>query len=103
MSNVISSILRFILKLFLVAVAAIFAVSLLFALLVMVLVGWLKFLVTGRKPAPVMQFSRFQPFSPQDIWAGRPAADARKQSDIVDVEVREVPEASAARLDQRQP
>ena len=89
----ISKILRFFLKLVLGLFAAVFAISLLAAALIVVLLSLLKSLVTGRKPAPAMVFGRFQRFSPQGMWpgaAGRDGANAPHTADIVDVEVREV-------------
>lgn len=89
----ISQILRFFLKLVLGLFAAVFAVSLLAAALIVVVLSLLKSLVTGRKPAPAVVFSRFQRFSPQGMWpggTGRDAANAPRAADVVDVEVREV-------------
>lgn len=89
----ISNILRFFLKLVLGLFAAVFAISLLAAALIVVLLSLLKSLVTGRKPAPAMVFGRFQRFSPQGMWpggAGRDAASSQRNADVVDVEVREV-------------
>jgi hypothetical protein len=90
----ISQILRFFLKLVLGLFAAVFAVSLLAAALIVVVLSLLKSLVTGRKPAPAVVFGRFQQrYSPQGMWpggAGRDAANAPRAADVVDVEVREV-------------
>lgn len=89
----ISKILRFFLKLVLGLFAAVFAISLLAAALIVVLLSLLKSLVIGRKPAPAVVFGRFQRFSPQGMWpgaAGRDGANAPRTADIVDVEVREV-------------
>lgn len=89
----ISKILRFFLKLVLGLFAAVFAISLLAAALIVVLLSLLKSLITGRKPAPAMVFGRFQRYSPQGMWpggAGRDAANAPRNADVVDVEVREV-------------
>ena len=64
---------------------------LLAAALVFVALNLLKSLLTGRKPAPAMVFGRFQQFSPQAMWPGRPAReDAAHAGNVVDVEVREV-------------
>ena len=100
MSNPVNQIFRFILKLVLGLFAVVFAVSLLFAALIIFALGMLKALITGRKPAPAMVFGRFQQFSRKDIWPGRrgPQASPKAASgQIVDVEVREIPE------DRRQP
>jgi hypothetical protein len=91
----VSQLLRFILKVALSLFAAIFAVSLLLAALIVVVLSLLKSLFTGRKPAPAMVFSRFQRFSTQGMWPGRP--DPKRpaspgSSEVVDVEVREVRE-----------
>jgi len=89
----ISKILRFFLKLVLGVFAAVFALSLLAAALIVVLLSVLKSLITGRKPAPAMVFGRFQRYSPQGMWPGGPAqgtAANPRAGDVVDVEVREV-------------
>ncbi|MGH8831374.1 MAG: hypothetical protein ACREXV_09790 [Polaromonas sp.] len=93
MPSLVSQILRFILKLALGLFAAIFAVSLLVAALIVVALSLLKSLITGRKPAPAMVFSRFQRFSPQGMWPGGPAREGSvspSAGEVVDVEVREV-------------
>ena len=69
----ISKILRFFLKLVLGLFAAVFAVSLLAAALIVVVLSLLKSLVTGRKPAPAVVFGRFQRYSPQGMWRAVPA------------------------------
>ena len=89
----ISKILRFFLKLVLGVFAAVFAVSLLFAALIVVVLSVLKSLITGRKPAPAVVFGRFQRYSPQGMWPGGPAqgnAANPRAGEVVDVEVREV-------------
>jgi hypothetical protein len=89
----ISKILRFFLKLVLGVFAAVFALSLLAAALIVVVLSVLKSLITGRKPAPAMVFGRFQRYSPQGMWPGGPAQGTSANSrtgDVVDVEVREV-------------
>lgn len=91
----ISKILRFFLKLVLGIFAAVFALSLLAAALIVVVLSVLKSLITGRKPAPAVVFGRFQRYSPQGMWPGGPAqgnAANPRASDVVDVEVREVRE-----------
>lgn len=91
MPSFISSFLRFTLRLVLWVFAAIFAISLLAAAVVVMALGLLKALITGKKPQP-MAFGRFQKFSPDDFWPGagtRGAAPAR-EADVVDVEVREI-------------
>ena len=88
MQNFISRLVRFVIKLILVAFGSVFAISLLLAALIVVVLSLLKSLVTGKKPAPVMVFSRFQKFSPSGMWPS--AAKAQNTVDVVDVEVREV-------------
>lgn len=91
MSNPLGQIFRFILKLVLGVFAAIFALSVLAAALIFVVLSLLKSLFTGRKASPAMVFSRFQQFSPQGMWPGRRTPETTAQADnIVDVEVREV-------------
>ena len=101
MSNPVSQIFRFILKLVLGLFAALFAVSLLFAALIVFALGMLKALITGRKPASAMVFGRFQQFSQQEMWPGRRGLQGSPKAasgQIVDVEVREIPDN-----DRRQP
>jgi hypothetical protein len=89
----ISKILRFFLKLVLGIFAAVFALSLLAAALIVVVLSVLKSLITGRKPAPAVVFGRFQRYSPQGMWPGGPARGTTanpRATDVVDVEVREV-------------
>ena len=88
MPDFVRSLLRFVLKLALGLMAAVFAVSLLAAALVVLAFSLLKALITGKKPAAAMVFSRFQGYAPQDLW-GRKAKPAGQ---VVDVEVRELRE-----------
>ncbi len=97
MSDTASQIFRFILKLALGLFAAIFALSLLLATLVVLALGWLKALVTGRKPAPSLLFGRFQQFqqfTPRGAWPGasgpRGSAQSQTGGQVVDVEAREI-------------
>ena len=95
MSNPVSQIFRFILKLVLGLFAALFAISLLVAALIVFALSLLKSLITGRKPAPAMVFGRFQQFSQQGVWPGnRPREGSSKAAtgQVVDVEVREIRE-----------
>lgn len=89
MPSFISKILRFTLKVVLTVFGLVFALSLLAAALVVVVLSLIKALLTGQKPRPAMVFGRFQKFSPQGMWPGA-AAPADKPGEIVDVEVREV-------------
>ena len=88
MQKFISRLVRFVIKLILSAFGLVFATSLLLAALIVVVLSLLKSLVTGKKPAPVMVFSRFQKFAPGGMWPS--AAKPQNTVDVVDVEVREV-------------
>ena len=90
MQNFISRLVRFVIKLILAVFGLVFAISLLLAALIVVMFSLLKSLITGKKPAPVMVFNRFQKFAPGGMWPG--AAKTKNTNDVVDVEVREVPE-----------
>jgi hypothetical protein len=89
----ISSFLRFTLRLVLWLFAAVFAVSLLAAAVLVMSLGLLKALITGKKPQPVV-FGRFQKFSPDAFWPrpGAPGSSTARETDVVDVEVREIRE-----------
>lgn len=93
MPSFISRVLRFLLRLVLWTFATIFALSLLLATLVLLALGFLRSLVTGQKPKP-MVFGRFQRFSAQPPWSGAGTRDAApvRHGDVVDVEVREIHE-----------
>ena len=99
MPGFVAQLFRFLLKLVLGVFAAVFAISLLLAALLVLAFSLLKSLITGRKPSPAMVFGRFQKFSPQGMWPGAAGRDDagvrganRSKGDIVDVEVREIPE-----------
>ena len=90
MPRFISQVARFVFRLVLGLFAAIFAVSLLLATLVLLLLGLLKSLITGKKPKP-MVFGRFQRFTAQAPWSGAMrGAGAPPAAEVVDVEVREI-------------
>jgi hypothetical protein len=92
-SDFLNRLLGTVIKLVLVLAAAVFVVSFLVAALVVVLLVSLWSLVTGRKPAPVVMFTRMREQSQrytQGVWPGRSAP----AGDVVDVEVTEVKEAS---------
>ena len=91
--------------------AAVAVLSLLALGLVLLLLALLRALVTGQRPAAMTAFSRFRQFSGQQMagrWGGaRNAADSSQASqartggghrppagtdDVVDVEVREIPD-----------
>ena len=88
MQNFISQLVRFAIKLILTVLGLVFAISLLAAALIVVLLSLLKSVLTGKKPAPVVVFSKFQKFAPGGMWPG--SAKAQNKGEVVDVEVREV-------------
>ena len=91
MQNFIGRLFRFIIKLVLAAFGLVFAVSLLAAALVVVVLGLLKSVITGKKPAPVMVFGKFKKFSPGEMWpATFKQHDSARPGEVVDVEMREV-------------
>jgi len=86
--------LRGMLKLALGLAALVFLLSLLLAALVVVLGMSLWALLTGRKPAPAVVFSRFRQTSQrytQGVWPTGGGA-RRPMGDVVDVQATEVPE-----------
>lgn len=93
-SDLLSRILRGALKLVLVLAALVFVLSFLLAALVAVLGVSIWSLITGRKPAPVVMFSRMREQSQrytQGMWPGRTAP-----GDVVDVDATEVGERPGA-------
>ena len=95
MPNFMSRIFLFILKAVFGFFAFLFAISLLFATLVIFALSMLASVVTGRKPVPARVFSRFQQFSRPGTWPGNPPYKGGQRTDaaqVVDVEVREIPE-----------
>ena len=96
MTDFINGVFRFILKLVLAAFGLIFAVSLLAAALVVVVLSLLKALTTGKKPAVLTIFNRFQQYSSKGMWPGAARRQTQngpaKTGDVVDVEVREIRE-----------
>ncbi len=88
-------VLRGVLRLALGVAALIFLLSLLLATLVVVLGVSLWSLLTGRKPAPAMVFSRFRQTSEryaQGVWPTGAGAPRRSPpGDVVDVQATEVP------------
>jgi len=101
MQNFISWLNRFVLKLVLAAFGLVLAISLILAALVVIAVRVLKSLITGKKPAPVMVFRKFQQFAPGGMWPV--GAKAPNTSDVVDVEVREVPPSQQQLKSDRSP
>ena len=87
------------LKLVLVIAASVFVVSFLLAALVVVLAVSLWSLITGRKPAPVVMFTRMREQSQrytQGVWPGQ--ARQEPAGDVVDIQATEV--ADDARVPQ---
>lgn len=92
-------VLRGVLRLVLALAALVFVFSLLLATLVVVVGVSLWALVTGRKPAPAVVFSRFRQTSQrytQGVWPGGAGGARRPMGDVVDVEATEVPDAPDA-------
>lgn len=90
MTDFLARLLRGVLKLVLLGAATLFVLSFLLAALLVVLVVSLWSLLTGRKPAPVVLFSRMRAQSQrytQGVW---PGGTSRTSADVVDVEVTEV-------------
>ena len=92
MQNFISSVFRFVLKVVLTVFGLVIALTVIAVALVVVLLSLLKALLTGRKPAPVAVFGKFQKFAPGGMWPGSAASNAssKPRADVVDVEVREI-------------
>ena len=93
-SEFLERVLRGLLKLVLVLAALVFVVSFLLAALVVVAGVSLWSLITGRKPAPVVMFSRMREQSrqyTQGMWPGRAPV-----GDVVDVDATEVGERPGA-------
>ena len=94
MTDFINGFFRFILKLVLAVFGLVLVVSLLAAALVVVVFGLLKAVVTGKKPAVLTTFNRFQQYSPKGMWPGGAGRAVKsgpaKAGDVVDVEVREI-------------
>ncbi len=101
MPSFVGQFLRFVLKLVLLAFGLVFAVSLIAAAVLVVVLNLFKALLTGRKPAPAMVFGRFQRFSPQGMWPGTAKREGAKKAtsagEVVDVEVREISDARTGR------
>jgi hypothetical protein len=94
--SLVSGVLRTVIKLAFLVFTALFVLTVLVIGLTAALLTVLWSLVTGRKPALFTNFTRFrqaaQPFAP-GAWA-RPAEHASSaDSDVVDVQAREVPAA----------
>ena len=96
MQSFLSRILRFLFSLILAVFGLVFAASLLVAALVMLLVGLVRWAVTGKKPAPVVAFGQFQKFraGQRNPFSSKPTGRPSASADVVDADVREVPDAA---------
>lgn len=93
LTDFVGRVLRGLIKLTLVLAAGVFVFSFLLAATVVVLVVSLWSLVTGRKPAPVVMFSRMREQSQrytQGVWPGRVPV-----GEVVDVDATEVSDGAA--------
>lgn len=109
-SGFVAGFLRFVLKVFLALIAMVFATCLLAVGLLAVVFTLIKALVTWQKPTPWVVFRRVQKYSTRRQWSGNrsingdltggtndfPSRDRQRgqNPDVVDVEVREVHDAS---------
>ena len=99
MQNFIGKFFRFIIKLVLAAFGLIFAISFLFVALIVMVLSLLKSLITWTKPTPFVIFSQYKQFKKTSAAGWPRASKPMQQSDVVDVEVREVKKpASEQRL-----
>lgn len=94
MDHLIGRLFRFALKLVLAAFAIALGLSVLAAALIIMVLSVFKSVLTGKKPAPFVVFSRVQKYSPGGVWPGAAGREAQgvsaKAGDVVDVEVREI-------------
>lgn len=91
LSDFLGRLINGLFKLVLLVAASIFVISFLLAALVVVLVVSLWSLITGRKPAPVVMFSRMREQSQrytQGVWPGQTRQPP--PGDVVDVQATEV-------------
>jgi hypothetical protein len=99
LTDVVSRVMRGLIKLTLLLTAGVFLFSLLLVALGVVLMASLWSLITGRKPAPVVMFSRMRTQSQrytQGVWPGREPV-----GEVVDVDATEVAEGAARPDDER--
>ena len=91
LSDFLGRVINGLFKLVLLIAASIFVISFLLAALVVVLAVSLWSLITGRKPAPVVMFSRMREQSQrytQGVWPGQTRQEP--PGDVVDVQATEV-------------
>jgi prepilin signal peptidase PulO-like enzyme (type II secretory pathway) len=89
----LTPVFRFVLKVLLGLLAALFAVFVLAVALGMVVLSLIKSLVTWRKPPLVEMFGQFRRFRSHGEWRGfETGATSRgsRSGEVVDVEVREI-------------
>jgi len=94
-TNFLGRLLAGAIKLLLVLAAGVFVVGFLLVALIAVVLVSLWSLVTGRKPAPVVLFTRMREQSKrytQGVWPG--AAGAKPPADVVDIQATEVTDVS---------
>ena len=93
-SSLIFGVLRTVIKLAFLAFTVLFVLTVLAIGITVALLTVLWSLLTGRKPALVANFTRFrqaaQPFAP-GAWSRQAARDKAADTDVVDVQAREVP------------
>lgn len=95
-----SGLLAAVLRVFLWLVTAVLALGLLALALVLLLAGVIWALVRGRRPEAPVFVGRFRQFTSERVWPGGAPWHTRGQGDaseVVDVEVREVPPEAGQR------
>jgi hypothetical protein len=91
LSNFLGRVINGLFKLVLLIAASVFVISFLLAALVVVVAVSLWSLITGRKPAPVVMFTRMREQSQrytQGVWPGQTRQEP--PGDVVDVQATEV-------------
>ena len=110
MQKFLSQLFNLVFKLVLAAVGLVFAAFFLLATVVVLLSGFAKWALTGKKPAPFAAFTQFRqfrqrqkgsssPFSRGSAGSFRPVPPIVSQADVMDVEMREIRVAAPARSD----
>ncbi len=105
-SNLLSGVLRIVIKLALLVLTALFVLTVLSIGIAVALLTVIWALLSGRKPALFTNFMRFrqaaQPFGPKN-WRGPARASAPQATEVVDVQAREIPAAADADRPPEQP
>ena len=107
MQNIFSQIFNFVFKLLLAAVGLVFAASFLLVAAAMLLFGFGKWALTGKKPTPFAAFTQFRqfrqrpkgPLNPFSSRSSRSVPPDVSQAEVVDVEMREIRVSPPARND----